>query len=167
MSDAPFRAGFAAILGPPNAGKSTLLNRLLGEKLAIVTAKPQTTRSRILGIHTLDEAQIVFVDTPGLHRSEKLLNTVLNEAVEETARKSELALLLVDRSRGWSDAHDAIAETLRQAGTPAMLVGTKLDLARAFIDMGDTEGARGSLEEVMAEGNEEQKAEAKALLDQI
>jgi GTP-binding protein Era len=123
----PHRAGIVALLGPPNAGKSSLLNAILGHKLAIVTAKPQTTRSRILGIHPLPGAQIVFVDTPGLHRSQKLLGTVLNEAVAEAARDSDLALLLVDRLKGWSPAHDALLTTLRTAGTPVIGVGTKLD----------------------------------------
>ena len=123
-----FRAGVVALLGPPNAGKSTLLNHILGQKLAIVTAKPQTTRSRILGIHTQDDAQIVFHDTPGLHESSKFLNTILNEAVEETARDCELALVLLDHSRSWTPIHDSLAETLAKSGTPTILVGTKVDI---------------------------------------
>ena len=96
-----FRAGFVAILGPPNAGKSTLMNRILGQKLAIVTAKPQTTRSHILGIHTTDTAQIMFVDTPGLHdENTKLLNNALNEAVIDAARKCDVGVILVDLSKG-------------------------------------------------------------------
>ena len=126
--DENHRSGIVALLGPPNAGKSTLLNAILGAKLAIVTAKPQTTRSRILGIHSMPGAQIVFIDTPGLHQSEKLLGQVLNEAVAESARDAELALVLVDRSRGWTAAHDAVAQALRAAGTPALVVGSKLDL---------------------------------------
>ena len=126
--DTPHRAGIVALLGPPNAGKSTLLNAVLGTKLAIVTAKPQTTRSRILGIHNLPGAQVVFIDTPGLHESGKLFNSVLNEAVEETARDAELALVLVDRTRHWTPAHTAIVAALRGAHTPALLVGTKLDV---------------------------------------
>lgn len=122
------RAGIVALLGPPNAGKSTLMNTILGYKLAIVTAKPQTTRSRILGIHSMPGAQVVFIDTPGLHDSGKLLNTVLNEAVEESARDAEFAAVLVDRTRAWTSAHDALADTLRAVGTPAILVGTKIDV---------------------------------------
>jgi len=122
------RAGFVAILGPPNAGKSTLLNRLLGEKLAIVTAKPQTTRSRILGIHNRRGAQILLVDTPGLHDSTRPLNMALNEAVAEAARTCDLALLLVERTRGWTAAHEDLCAKLRAAGTPFIAVGTKCDL---------------------------------------
>jgi GTP-binding protein Era len=130
-SDAPHRAGFVAIVGPPNAGKSTLLNRLLGEKLAIVTAKPQTTRSRILGILTLPNAQLMLVDTPGLHESTKLLNTQLNEAVAEAVKDCDLAVLLVDRIEGWSESHDVLLAKVLQRGIPMIVVGTKCDLAES------------------------------------
>lgn len=125
------RAGVVAILGRPNAGKSTLLNRILGEKLAIVTPKPQTTRSRILGIHTLPGAQILFVDTPGLHRSAKALNLALNEQVSEAADDCDVALLLVDRSDSWGEDHAALLARLRERSTPVLVVGAKSDLARA------------------------------------
>ena len=122
------RAGFVAILGPPNAGKSTLLNRVLGEKLAIVTAKPQTTRSRILGICNRPGAQILLVDTPGLHESTRPLNVALNEAVAEAARACDLALVLADRTRGWAAAHEELCTGLRATGTPFIAVATKCDL---------------------------------------
>lgn len=165
----PHRAGFVALLGPPNAGKSTLLNAIVGAKLAIVTAKPQTTRSRILGIHSLPHAQIVFVDTPGLHESEKLLGRVLNEAIERSARDSELALVLVDRSRGWTPAHDAIAKALGAAGTPALLVGSKLDLARPDGPDWPPEQAAGFLavHTVSASSGEGLDALVEALIDQL
>ena len=124
------RAGVVAILGRPNAGKSTLLNRVLGEKLAIVTPKPQTTRSRILGIHTLPGAQILFVDTPGLHRGGKTLNAALNEQVGKAADDCDVALLLVDLSRSWGEDHVALLERLRQRGAPVLVVGAKSDLRR-------------------------------------
>lgn len=127
---AEHRAGVVALLGPPNAGKSTLLNALVGQKLAIVTAKPQTTRSRILGIHRARGGQIALVDTPGLHESGKRLNAALNAAVDEAARGADLALVLVDRTRGWTRAHDAVAALVRDAGVPAIVVGTKSDLPR-------------------------------------
>ena len=122
------RAGFVALLGPPNAGKSTLLNRLLGEKLAIVTAKPQTTRSRILGILTLPQAQLLLHDTPGLHESESRLNTLMNETVAEAVRDCDVAVLLMDRNRGWTPIHDRLLNDVRRSGKPFVLVGTKSDL---------------------------------------
>ncbi len=131
MGEAGHRSGVVALLGRPNAGKSTLLNRIVGEKLAIVTAKPQTTRSRILGILTRPEAQILLVDTPGRHAHPKALNVALNELVDEAAADCDLALLLVDPREGWSEEHDALAAGLAERGTPVIAVGTKLDLPAA------------------------------------
>jgi GTP-binding protein Era len=131
MADAGHRAGVVALLGRPNAGKSTLLNRLLGWKLAIVTAKPQTTRSRLLGILSLADAQIAFVDTPGRHASSKPLNVALNEIVDEVAEGCDAALLLVDATRGWQEADAELARRLAEQGTPLLVVSTKNDLAAA------------------------------------
>jgi GTP-binding protein Era len=132
--DAPHRAGFVAILGPPNAGKSTLMNRILGEKLAIVSAKPQTTRSRILGIHSIPGAQMLFVDTPGMHESSKLLNQALNEAVSEASKGCDVGVILVDLCSGWQDVHQALLDALSAAGKPAIIVGNKLDLSSGTKD---------------------------------
>ena len=130
-SQAGFRSGFVALLGPPNAGKSSLLNRILGQKLAIVSAKPQTTRSRILGILPRDDAQILFLDTPGRHSSPKKLNEALNSIVEDVARDCDVACLLVDRTIGWTEVHDELASALNAQGRPTLVVGTKSDLSRA------------------------------------
>jgi GTP-binding protein Era len=127
----PHRAGFVGLLGPPNAGKSSLLNALLGERLAIVTAKPQTTRSRILGILPRPGAQLLFLDTPGRHRGARALNEALNVVVEEVARDCDVALLLVDRAAGWSEIHDELARSLSERARPTIVVGTKSDLPRA------------------------------------
>lgn len=129
MTERAHRAGIVALLGKPNAGKSTLLNRLLGWKLAIVTDKPQTTRSRILGVLTSKDAQFAFLDTPGFHSGTKALNLALNEIVEEVVRGCDVALLLVDLLRGWDDEHAALAQRLTEAGTPLIVVGTKSDRA--------------------------------------
>ncbi len=116
-----------AILGRPNAGKSTLLNRVLGQKLAIVTRKPQTTRSRILGILTLEDAQLLLLDTPGFHDSPKALNRFLNESVEEALEDCDAAVLLVDAVEGWDEGHEALCARLAKRGAPVVLVATKSD----------------------------------------
>lgn len=124
---APHRAGVVALLGRPNAGKSTLLNRLVGEKLAIVTAKPQTTRSRILGIVSREDAQLLLLDTPGFHESDKALNRALAAVVDEVADDCDVALLLVDPGRGWDAGHEALRERLTRRGTPVRVVATQAD----------------------------------------
>jgi GTP-binding protein Era len=128
MSDGPHRAGAVAILGRPNAGKSTLLNHLLGEKLAIVTSKPQTTRSRILGILSRENFQILFFDTPGMHESTKALNVALNDLVDSAAKDCDLGLLLVDPYGGWGDDHSALHQKLLARGCPVIVISTKGDL---------------------------------------
>ncbi len=124
----PHRSGVVALLGRPNAGKSTLLNRLLGQKLAIVTAKPQTTRSRILGILSRDDAQLLLLDTPGFHESPKALNRLLNEVVDDVAEDCDVAVILVEGRRGWDAGHDALRERFAARGAPALVVATKGDL---------------------------------------
>jgi GTP-binding protein Era len=128
MTDAPHRAGAVAILGRPNAGKSTLLNRILGQKLAIVSNKPQTTRSRILGIHTRDDAQLLLFDTPGMHEGSKPLNVALNELVSEAADNCDVGLLLVDPHGGWGEDHAELLRRLTERGCPVIVAATKCDL---------------------------------------
>ena len=89
------KSGYVAILGVPNAGKSTLLNAILGDKIAAVSDKPQTTRKRLIGIHSTEEAQIIFLDTPGIHRSEKLLNRFLLSEISEAVSDADLLCYLV------------------------------------------------------------------------
>jgi len=127
MAEPGHRAGVVAILGRPNAGKSTLLNRLVGEKLAIVTAKPQTTRSRILGILSLERAQLLLLDTPGLHASPKALNVALNRLVDEAAATCHVAAVLVDLRAGWGADHAGLLAGLVARRTPVIVVGSQLD----------------------------------------
>jgi len=127
----PHRSGEVALLGLPNAGKSTLLNRLVGEKLAIVTPKPQTTRSRLLGIVTRPDAQVLLVDTPGLHEGKGALHEAMQRAAGAAAESCDLALVLVDLATGWEPAHDALVAKLSLRGTPWLAVGTKADLPAA------------------------------------
>ncbi len=127
MPEATSRAGFAALLGRPNAGKSTLLNRLLGEKLAIVTARPQTTRSRLLGIVQHGAAQILLLDTPGVHAGRRRLDAALNQMVTEAADDCDVACLLADPAGGWPADLEALRVRLAARGTPTLLVATKVD----------------------------------------
>lgn len=127
MTPGEFRSGVVAILGRPNAGKSTLLNRMLGEKLAIVSPKPQTTRSRILGVADRADAQILLLDTPGVHASSKPLNRALTEAVSQALEDCDVGLILVDPAEGWGAVHEELRARLEKRGIPVVVVATKCD----------------------------------------
>jgi len=123
------RAGFVAILGRPNAGKSTLLNALLGTKLAIVAPRPQTTRTAIQGVLKLPGAQIVFVDTPGIHESSTLLNKRMMDQVRASA-DADVVLLLVDATARPSDEDAGAVDLVKKTGAPAIAVFNKIDKLR-------------------------------------
>jgi GTP-binding protein Era len=123
-----FKSGFIAIIGKPNVGKSTLLNRLVGEKVAITTHKPQTTRNRITGIRNLENAQLVFVDTPGIHRAHTILNRYLVDTAREAFRDADLILCLVDAAKEPDEDDRMIFESLRDVTVPVFLVINKIDL---------------------------------------
>src|ERR1700730_3087064 len=122
------RAGFVAILGRPNAGKSTLLNALLGQKVAIVAPRPQTTRTSIQGVLTLPEAQIVFVDTPGIHKSDSPLNRRLMSTVRGAVEERDLLLFVADATRKYAEEDRRAIDLARKPGAPVVLVLNKLDL---------------------------------------
>ncbi len=121
------RAGFAAIVGRPNVGKSTLLNALVGVKLAIVTPKPQTTRNRILGIRTLPEAQVVFLDTPGIHDARSLLNRRMVDVARQTLAEADVALLVVDAAAGVTPSDRELALGLAALRPTTITVLAKRD----------------------------------------
>ncbi|HEX9575514.1 MAG TPA: GTPase Era [Myxococcales bacterium] len=124
----PHRAGFAAIVGRPNVGKSTLLNRLLGQKLAIVSPKPQTTRSRILGVVTLPGAQVALLDTPGLHAARGGLNARMVQQALQTLDEADAALFLIEAgSPGIDAAMRKALEQVKAARKPTLLVINKID----------------------------------------
>lgn len=126
-SDDAFRAGFVAVVGRPNVGKSTLINALVGSKVSIVTAKPQTTRHRILGVLTTVSAQIILVDTPGLHRSGgKAMNRVMNRAALNALLDANLVLFVIEAHR-WADEDADVLARIRNAGRPAIAVLNKVD----------------------------------------
>jgi GTP-binding protein Era len=126
----PFRSGFVSILGRPNAGKSTLLNALLGQKVAIVADKPQTTRTSIQGVLTEPNAQVVFLDTPGIHKPDSPLNRRMMEAVRAALDERDLLLYLADARRRPGEQERHAVEMVRNAETPTVLVLTKIDLFR-------------------------------------
>lgn len=126
-----YRAGVVALLGRPNAGKSSLLNRLLGEKLAIVTAKPQTTRGRLLGIVTRPDAQLLLVDTPGFLTGSRPLEMAMQAASEEAAADCDVALLLVAPMPGFEPIHAEWLARLAERGKPVLLVATQCDRPEA------------------------------------
>lgn len=125
------RAGVVALLGLPNAGKSSLLNRLVGQKLAIVTRLPQTTRGRLLGIRTLPGAQILFVDTPGLHTGATPLHQSMHDAAREAEDDCDLALLVVDPRQGTGPRVEAAFARLSRRRVPVLVAESKADLPRA------------------------------------
>lgn len=144
MTDTPtppgFRSGHAAFLGRPNAGKSTLLNRILGTKLAIVSSKPQTTRDRIVGIHTDDGMQVVLLDTPGVHKAWTELNKAMVQRAEESLAEVDVvvwvedATVLVRRVQDGEPALDAASDAvcgmIDRAGTPVVVALNKVDIVQ-------------------------------------
>ncbi len=131
----PVKSGMVAIVGPPNAGKSTLMNHYLGQKISIVTPKPQTTRNRIAGIVNADDHQVVFLDTPGLHRSREPLNTEMVRVAMDSLADVDLVLFLIDLSlplpgkvEQQGKKHQEIMEYFEQIKSPAILVLNKIDL---------------------------------------
>ena len=122
------RSGYAVLVGRPNVGKSTLLNRVLGQKLAITSHKPQTTRHRILGILSRPEGQIVFVDTPGIHeRGGKAMNQYLNRTAH-TALLDVDVVVFVIQALVWTGEDERVLDAIRNAGIPAIAVVNKVDL---------------------------------------
>src|ERR1022692_3300321 len=123
-----FKSGFVSIIGRPNAGKSTLLNALVGQKVAIVADKPQTTRTSIQGVVTVPEAQIVFVDTPGIHKADSQLNKRLMDTVRASLEERDLLLYLVDAARPFGIEDRRALDMAIKTATPVVLVLNKVDL---------------------------------------
>ncbi len=123
-----YRSGFVAMIGRPNVGKSTLMNKILGEKIAIVSDKPQTTRNRILGVHTAPDTQVIFLDTPGVHAGRDTLNRRMVQTALATLDEVDLVLLLVDPLKTFGPPEQRIADRLKETKTPKILVVNKIDL---------------------------------------
>jgi GTP-binding protein Era len=125
-----FKSGFIGIIGKPNVGKSTLLNRLIGQKIAITTHKPQTTRNRITGIKNLADAQIIFIDTPGLHEAKSALAESMVRTAREVLSEVDAVMLVVDAQSGIKKNDTAIIESLREVEVPVIAVINKIDAVR-------------------------------------
>ncbi len=121
-------SGLVALIGRPNVGKSTLLNRLIGEKIAIVSDKPQTTRHRILGVRTRDASQAIFVDTPGIHRPGFRLNARMMEEVYDCLRSVDLVVQVVDASESYGKGEEYVLNLIQKTEKPTILVLNKVDL---------------------------------------
>lgn len=124
------KSGFATLIGRPNVGKSTLMNRLIGQKIAITSNKPQTTRNRIQTVYTCDEGQIVFLDTPGIHKAKNKLGEYMVNVAERTLREVDVVLWLVEPSTFIGAGERHIAEQLAKAKTPVILVINKTDTVK-------------------------------------
>jgi GTP-binding protein Era len=122
--------GFVSLIGRPNAGKSTLLNRLVGTKLAIVSDKPQTTRTRILGVRNYPDAQVVFLDTPGIHRPRHRMNRRMVDAAVDTIREVDILGLVMDASERRGKGDQYVVDLAKSATAPVFLILNKIDLIR-------------------------------------
>jgi len=124
------KAGFMSLIGRPNAGKSTLLNRLVGTKLAIVSDKPQTTRNRILGVRNYDDAQVVFLDTPGIHRPLHRMNVRMVDTAVDTISEVDILGLVVDAPEAGGHGDNFVLELAKRSTAPVFLILNKIDLMK-------------------------------------
>ncbi len=130
MTEPAFRCGFIAVVGRPNVGKSTLVNALVGRKVSIVTSRPQTTRQRVVGVASSPAAQLLFVDTPGMHRRERReLNKLMNRSAQASLTDADVVLVVVEAGR-WTEEDDDVLERALAAGRPVMLALNKIDRIR-------------------------------------
>lgn len=126
--DREFRAGFVAIVGRPNVGKSTLLNNIIGTKLSIVSPKPQTTRMRILGVKHLEDAQIIFLDTPGIQKGKDILTKSVVESAVSSIEDADVVMMVIEADRGWTNEDRQIVQNyLEKLKKPTILVINKID----------------------------------------
>lgn len=128
IEDRRFRCGTVTLAGRSNVGKSTLLNRLLGEKVSITSKKPQTTRSRILGIRTLPQAQVIWIDTPGIHRARSVLNRRMVDTAQRSILDADAVALVVDASQGLDEEDRSVIARVAEAKHPWLVVLNKIDL---------------------------------------
>lgn len=126
-SNNQFKSGFIAIIGRPNVGKSTFLNRVIGQKIAIMSDKPQTTRNKVQGVLTLDDAQLIFIDTPGIHKPKHKLGDFMLRIAQNTLKEVDLVLFMINAEEGYGPGDEYIIEKLQAVHTPIFLVINKID----------------------------------------
>lgn len=122
-----FKSGFISIIGRPNVGKSTFLNRVIGQKIAIMSDKPQTTRNKVQGVLTLNDAQLIFIDTPGIHKPKHKLGDFMMKAAQNTLKEVDLILFMVNAAEGFGRGEEFIIEKFQSVKTPVFLVINKID----------------------------------------
>lgn len=127
MSKTSYKSGFVAIIGRPNVGKSTLMNQIVGQKIAIMSNKPQTTRNKIRAVYTSETGQIIFIDTPGVHKPKSKLGELMNDIVENTLREVDLILFLTDVSEKLGPGDRFVIEKMQKTKTPVYLILNKID----------------------------------------
>lgn len=126
--DKDYKSGFISIIGRPNVGKSTFLNRVVGQKIAIMSDKPQTTRNKVQGVLTLNDAQMVFIDTPGIHKPKHRLGDFMMKVAQNTLKEVDLVLFMVNAEEGFGRGEEFIVEKLENTRTPVFLIINKIDL---------------------------------------
>lgn len=126
--DKTYKSGFISIIGRPNVGKSTFLNRVIGQKIAIISDKAQTTRNKIQGIYTDDDAQMIFIDTPGIHKPKHRLGDSMVKMAESTLNEVDAVLFMINAKEGYGKGDQYILERLQDVGSPVYLIINKVDL---------------------------------------
>ncbi|MEH7461286.1 GTPase Era [Bacillus thuringiensis] len=127
MNREGFKSGFVSIIGRPNVGKSTFLNRIIGQKIAIMSDKPQTTRNKIQGVYTENDAQVVFIDTPGIHKPKHKLGDFMVKMAQTTIKEVDIVLFMVNAEEGFGRGEEFIIEKLQETKQPVFLVINKID----------------------------------------
>ena len=125
-----FKSGFVSIVGMANVGKSTLLNRIAGQKIAIISDKPQTTRNKILAIYTTEDEQIIFTDTPGIHKPHNKLGEFMVKTAKDSMNETDLIVFMADVTKGIQPLEESIAKSIEGSGVPCILVLNKIDSVR-------------------------------------
>ncbi|WP_121611724.1 GTPase Era [Mesobacillus foraminis] len=123
-----YKSGFISIIGRPNAGKSTFLNRVIGQKIAIMSDKPQTTRNKVQGVLTEQDSQLIFIDTPGIHKPKHKLGDFMMKVAQNTLKEVDLVLFMVNAEEGFGPGEEFIIEKLQSVRTPVFLIINKIDL---------------------------------------